>query len=701
MSESETEIIVRHKTASDGSLLIIPDIYKDVDVATLNFENQKVSSQLVETVKLFISQMGLADEQNIISIAQLSDATELKLTTLQARIRTLRKKGFLTSVPFKFSDGSFKPKILCEVLSIEILHESYSPEESKSDKKIVDNRWQTKALLKKHGINPLPDVKKNLPPVVRHKGNNLIDQLVGTEIRKNRSIKREEITQPAANSRRKFFIKVVDGNEVVTKTVSTTVRSYSNIMDPFDLQVLYAVYSLIYNYHNYYLVEKGLDIAELKNLTPINVDHIIDFLGKARGGPNRAIIRNSLYAIADTCYDLLGMKKFELYDGTLDSYAIEEYRNFEKFWPLGHLEEDINNPDEVKLNSDTMLYMIQLPSHVFKKLMTEQYLFAFPQKALEVSAIIFMLYLRFRVLCQDDKYDAFLASICKSLSTNGELDQFKRDIRTGLNQINNKASLIADDHLSCKYFKEIDTYKFNLWGYHGTISFREDFLSVTCDKDEMIKCCNSDPNGDDSAPTIINEISYLIPENVNKKVQRSISSIISRRLKKYSINYEILGYPLEFTKYVSDDDKAQIIELLSRYYSINSLALELQINEDFEKLMGLKIRDIELSREQFLELISLTDIDLFDINEVDLINRIQRKVSIHNDIYSLVIEGAEATDNLCESLKDIESQIRKSPHKLPEFQEVLDLIREQQSQVIHDSEVFSNDRVIEGEFVRK
>ncbi|MCL9783713.1 DUF3346 domain-containing protein [Vibrio sp. S4M6] len=655
-------MIIKNRTAGGGSLILLPqDIPANIDLT-----HYKLSKSARQTVNSLLASSALADDQGLVSVQEFAAQSGEILHTVRNRLRTLRSKGLLQSVPFQFSDGSSLPRITCDVLLIES-HEDYlsrtvdhTDDSSKTHKiattinnNLTTQREKNRNMLAEKGFNLPKFSKGNTPAVLRHLGNNPVEQLINTS---NRKKGRSAITNKVADAEqaREIFVKASTG----TKKIITRVRSFMNIMDGEDLQVLYATYALVYNYHRNELEKHRKNGTSPKNLTPIHIDQIIDMIGRSRGGPNRMHVRDCLQAIIDTEYDLHGLAEVELDDITLHGYARHSFRNFSYLTPLTETEPEID-PDtgRVVFGLDATIYLVSLPNNVFDLIMKEDQLFAFPEKSLAVPAILFTLYLRFRALCHHGDLTETLKNMYRQMSGGKtDLGSFKKALKSAFRSLDKKK--LNDPHLRHEYVDELNEIHFNLWGYRGRISFKEEYLKVTCHVEEMLKCCKATSENSPIVNNIMSEL-YQV-EHLNKRISRQMSSVVSRRFKKFSVIYGKKQNTIELCKYVSKEEKEFVVDRLCSEYQLNSMAVEVQIDSDIDAIQGLVINNSELSKEHFDFLLESIGINPNTLEVLDLIQRINRRTSLHTEIHRVVFDRAEASMKLIRTLKEIEEDLQSA-----------------------------------------
>lgn len=665
------KMILDNRTVTDGSLLLIPkDCPENPDL-----EHYLLTTKQKETILNIISVAHLSDYNNIISIKEIAAALGLKDQTFRNRLRSIREKnnGLLNTLPFGFSDGSYHPKVHLEKLSILskedfFLRNPSNPATSSAEKVVVrsnsnallDRNRTNKANLQKHGMS-LPNVNANLP-VVRHMGNSPIEQLVNDKVR--RKGKYADPNRPADKEQGKeFTIRTRDGRN---KKILTRISSRRDILDPEDLQVLYAVYSLIYAYHRD-KIKHHIKAGTLpKNLTPVSISHIVKMIGRGKGGGNFDFVRDCLQAIKDTSYDFLGLADIELDDYRLLGYAEMTYKNFTQCIPLTDKGPEIDKEtDKIVFGKDATVYVIELPDHIFKQLITETTLFSFPKNGLAVPAILFSIYLKFRSLVKGNEKKSFtLRQISRQMNGHKDnVDRLIKSIKAASGALLRKK--LQDDHFLFNFDKVLNEVSFNLWGYHGVISFKEEFLTVTCHEDEMLHCCGASP--DMNSPLIVNEVAELYhTENFNKMISKKMASVVPRRFKKFSIIYGEGHNTFELHKYIDTETIDALITRLAVTYGCNDAGVAVQVETDIKSIEYFTLFDKELDSDTFENLLNKFNLSIATTPYlIDLILRLNRRYSIHEELFNVAFNGIEPTMKLQRTIYDINELLKKSYYSNP------------------------------------
>lgn len=648
---SDTAPLTLNRSASGGTVLYFPEFVADnEELRNSSFLTYKEK----ETLAILIEVQNHLDEQNTISVNEIAELHNFVPQTFRGRLRNFRTKGLLKKIDFSFADGSYRAKVVCETLDLTPLIIGINGKSKPENKPPINKpRWNIKAALEKEGHGMLPKVtKENLPMAVRHMGNNPIEQLINQNIRKKgRGADKDKV--PDREEVRFFYVKGVDRSE----KIPARIKSYNNIMDPEDLQVLYCCYSLIYHFHKDKLEKHFMEGTLPRNLTPVHINHIIDLLGRWRSGPNRAYVRDCLQAIADTAYDLHRLGEVEFEDGSLSGYAQETFRNFESFSPLSDKAPEVDKKTgRILFGEGATIFLIKLPQGIFERLMQQDTLFAFPQNALAANAFLFTLYLRFRALCKDKGYDDRISDLHKKLAPKQSLKSFKKTIRTAFKEM----PKVKDNFLWAKYDDIEDIYHFNIWGYHGRLSFKENYMSVTCHESEMLTCCNAEPEL--NAPVVNNELSTLYyNQRLEKSIARQLGASLDRRFLKFSVTYAsgAFGAPSEILihKYTTEQAFDDAVEAISETHFVDHLAIEIQIKADMENISGLEIAGRELEESEFYYLLKKLHLDLDHRQIIGFIQRIHRKKKLHNDLFEVTFNGVEPSLSLLKQIATIKQRI--------------------------------------------
>lgn len=595
-------IVITTRSASDGSFILLDkehDFYFEV-VNALYRNKRFFTNSAISTVEYIHTFSKKTPAQEILSVSSLAEHFGISMSSLTKRLKALRDLQVLNKIPVVFSDGSRHPKVACEVIRIDHLltHESLNPNLVNADEdteEIINQRWSDKRRLKEYGIKDLPTIdREKLPQVVSLQSHFLANQLAATEPRlrgKKAEILREK--RIYSQSSRKLKVRTEDG---ITKTFVAEIRSYTGIMDPSDLQVLYAVYTLIRHYHKIFTSKFKSDSI----LTPVHVNHIVALLGKSRCGPNTAYIRDSLQAIEDTEYNLMALEKsrFEFADGFYDAYGSAKFKHFDKCIPLSENCVKVEEDGRVKL-SEATIYLIAIPEFLFNRLMGDETLFVFPQESLKLHPLLFSLYLRLRITTRNNKFSERLSTTHKAITTEQQMSNFKIMLRRSLGSLEKSKS----PHLNAKLIGN-DLYEFNLFGYHGKVSFLDEYLSGFCDLDEMLACCDAERRegyrGTCDTPTIHNELSLNFQAYFERVSARHITTIARSKNMFYMMKYWVqnCSHPILVSKFYSLDAIEEIVDWMTSVSEAShekSLLLDRIVN-DLDSLNGLSIwRNGELS----------------------------------------------------------------------------------------------------------
>ncbi|WP_435000118.1 winged helix-turn-helix domain-containing protein (plasmid) [Vibrio scophthalmi] len=641
-------LIIDTRTASDGSFILFDNEvnYYLETFPELVAKNQRFTNAPLKTIEEIVKVFQQNPTTVHLSLSEIAHILQISMTTLSKRLKPLRKSGVITSIPFKFSDGSFHPKVTCEIVRFDHLNDSecnieqVETNRTSNNKTIINDRKKDKQRLSVLGMNDVPTITKNkLPQVVSLQSNFLPNQLAATAPRprgaKALALQEKKIFSEAS---RKLRIRNADGE---TMNVIAHIRSYSGIVDPSDLQVLYAIYSLTYHYHKN---KSGNDGGKYERLTPINVHHIVALIGRVRSGPNTDYVRDCIQALEDTEYNLASLHSVDLVldDVFKATYARDKFKNFDKCIPLTDDAPSIDDNGNAKLAKATY-YLISLPENLFHRLMTDPTLFAFPQGSLSLHPILFSLYLRLRSTTFNNKFSERLHTTHKATSSTQSFFNFKTMLLTAVK------GLVRSEkpHVSASHLHD-ETYAFNLFGFHGEITFDLEFIEGVCDYDEMLACCEVDRRNDvyrkNDTPTIFNELSLNVIQPIKALSTRHITTIAKTQKSFYAMKYSVLNatFPILINKFYNQETIEEIVDWMidtSGVASERNIILE-RVMSDLASLSGLTInhsgKSILLTEDEVQKLVSyigvipiVTDMQKFMIS-------LSRRRSLHGPIMKLL-----------------------------------------------------------------
>lgn len=656
-ANNEQSIFVSHRSANQGSFLIFPDDPKSYSPdlphikKVLNAQKKPHAETLTAILTHGISAL---DSQNCIGYKELLDDIPVSLRTVRSHLSELRALNIIVPVPFEFADGTFHPKVKAETINLSldsltpVVIEEIGPEDLKPQTtSLVEKRWQRKKALVQHDVEPMDkriDSKK-LPHVVRPRGEFIVDQLVSHKPRPRGPLarKKSEELQQYDEQSRTFTINTPAG----PKNFLAQIRSYTSVMDAKDLQVQFAVYSMIYNYHSYFSSRNG---TVPRNLTPVYVDDIVLMIGRKLGGKNRDYVRDCIQVIEDNEFNLLSLEEMniQLDDTLIRGFAHEKYKNFKSCTPIS-LSPPTRDPEtgRVKLASDAMVYLIALPDLIFENLVQNETVFAFPPESLSMRVLMFALYLRFRALVRDHPFSEGLKNLKNKLQYDDTIKKPKGSkldtYQEFLKDLHSEFSYIAKNqqpHLWAKI--EENSIRFNIFGYHGEVDFKKQKYFVSCHLDEMLRCCkvvNQNAKAIvESAPVIYNGMSALFPERIHKRLNIAINKIITSESLMFNMKYstdskfgEVLVH-----KYASSDEIKKAAKELA-FMSEASFDVDVlyqKIERDLDGLVGLKLGRHLVTKDDWNRLIADDYLMMYanDLDPIDLLQRINRTRSIHRDL---------------------------------------------------------------------
>lgn len=660
----ENSMFVSDRTAKMGGFLILDD-----ELNSYSLDNPVVQETLAtlkkpyrETVTAILQNaLNALDPQCSIGYNELPDLTAIPLRRLNVHIRELREVGVIVSVPFKFSDGTFHPKVKAERLNL--TSGANSPAivtEEKAGTRLVSKRWYREQALQERSIQPMDKRvdSSNLPHVVRPRGEFIVDQLVSPNSRPRgplARIKSEQMQQYEEQSR-SFVVNTDDG----PKSFLAQIRSFSNVMDASDLQVQYAIYSLIFNYHSYFSQKNG---TKPTNLTPVYVDDIVLMIGRKLGGKNRNYVRDCIQIIEDTEFNLLSLERMniKLTESQLSGFARDKYKNFKTCIPVTETPPKRDpKTDRVVLAKDAMVYLIALPDQIFENLIQNETVFAFPPESLSMPALMFAMYLRFRALVRNHRHSESLRGLKQKLqytvpptgkgAKQDDFVVFKNALRNELERISKK----PQDHLYAKF--EGNRVLFNSFGYHGEIDFDTDQYFVVCHQQEMLACCRLDvnPNSraiEESAPVVYNGMSAMYPDRIHKRLNIAINKIVTSEQFMFHMRYTSEQYRGEVIvhKYASQNETlaaARELSLMGKT-AFDIHVLEQKIERDLDLLVGLKLGKYSVTKNDMNHLWEHEKLMAYveDIDVIKLLQKVNRTRRIHSDL-KVFFEGEAMSASL-------------------------------------------------------
>ncbi|MFA0393460.1 replication initiator protein RctB domain-containing protein [Vibrio sp. 10N.222.54.A1] len=598
---------------------------------------------LRETLESILDNQCNIDSENSISVSQIADCLGLSSATMNSRIRTLQNLNILSEVPFCFvrptGEQIAKRRIKCLVInSLATLavgtQKSITTHEKMSQ--LAKKKHRVKKTYEELSLHDRPTIPKNMPSALRHTESFVIEQLATSN---------NELRQKIAKS---FYVTTAEGK---THQLVAQIQSFSRILNSNDLQVLFACYTLIYLYHKKTIPLHLSENSKPVNLSPIHIDDILRVQQKSLGGESRKQVRDSLMAIKDTEYDLFGLVNITIGDESVSKYADRRYRNFTQCRSISDYKAEVKG-DEVIFATNAMIYLIELPTHIFESLLYSKTLFVFPPSSLTVSSVLFMIYLRFRSLCRTT-LSGSLQNLNAQISPSQRLGDFKRTLLTSMKKLNrlNKKYLYSD------YCAENQKITFNLWGYHGVISLKDNSLVVTANQKEVIEACNLDFDQQKS-PTRKNDVYYdLLPFlQVEKAIPRNLQKIVKVHKSKYALEYQLPSSDIviTLTAYDSPYEVNIAIDELGSAYNIETVLIEEKVKQDMETISRLTLNDYEVTLEDFstIKLISNSP----RLSGIGFIRAFLRKKTLREELHSILANELDASNEFCNYVRSFQPE---------------------------------------------
>ncbi|KLV03561.1 hypothetical protein ABT56_19225 [Photobacterium aquae] len=634
----------KNRDATNGSFFYFEGQQIDLEVL------EKLSDQsksVKPTLSAILAAVELKDDESTVSTSTIAEKMGITIKALNDRLRQLRKLNFIVELPFVFTgEKTFKRRTMCfavqfEQESIDNVNSDIEKKKTEIKKLAVKREFMRKAQ-KEIQLGDRPDVSNKLPCIVRHSNSFPIEQL---------AINGKD---PRTKMAKKFYVTSEDGE---TKTVLARIQSHSRILDSDDLQVLFATYTLIRLYHEKESETHFLNGTTPNKLTPVYVDDILLVQQRALGGKSRRLVRESFKAIRDTEYDMYGLTNIKTKDGNLSFYGERRFRNFSECIPLSEYAPEISKDySDVIFGDDSMIYLIELPDHIFESLMYNKTLFAFPTNSLSAPSLIFLLYLRFRSKCNNsDKYDDSLKNLNKVIAPSKRLGDFKRSLITSMKRL----SKIDDPYLFSRIDTETNEITFNLWGYHGKISTKENYLTIKCHQKEVVAACGLDTSKQ-NAPTKYNDLySNFAPlMQIDKILPKNIERIIKKDVTKYTVTYKHpstgnTSAPL--TVYSDSSEINDAVDFLCKSYGFEIALVEPKIREDIEKLSHFTVKGHSVTKDEYLTIKYICDASGLDGN--GFIRAFFRKTSLHDELHTLIlgeVDDLEPSEIFCKHVRSFQ-----------------------------------------------
>lgn len=608
------------------------------------FEQLSAQSKTVKpTIQAINDAQTFADTEHTVSTSVIAEILKITMKALNDRIRLLRKLDLLTEIPFIFiGKHPAKRRVLCFSIIID------TPLVNKANTMISEATVDMNALSKKREnsrrtykaleLSQRPNVSQPPSHVIRQSDTFLIEQL---------AVNGKDPRNPLAKT---FYVMAEDGK---SHPVIAKIQSFSRILDSDDLQVLFATYTLIYLYHEKAISDHMISRSKPRNLTPVYVDDILRIQQRALGGESRRSTRESLRAIRDTEYDLYGLTNIRTNNDIVANYAERRFRNFTQCSALSeHAPEVTPDGENVVFGENAMIYLIELPDHIFKSLLYNKTLFVFPTASLSVPSIIFMLYLRLRSKCRSD-YDELLKNLNHAIAPSRRYSDFKKSLVAAMKKLNK----FKDPYLFAHYRDDENDVVFNLWGYHGRLSLKENYLTVKANQKEIIEACGLDFSTQ-ASPTKRNDIylNFLPLIKVDKVLPKNLQRIIQRDMTKYTVQYQNPKNKNEthiITAYSNTLNISQAVEMLSEAYGLDIALIEEKVKQDIEAISKFIVNDHKISYDDYVTLKLVTNAP--NLSGEDFIRAFFRRRTMFDELHSIVALDAVPSKEFCEHVRSYQS----------------------------------------------
>lgn len=647
---------------SEGSFWVYQD---DFDLSINDFINANAfQSSQIELLKCILECADLADSENTVSFSAISERMSLDNRSFVRRITYLIKRDLFVSHDFQYGNSALNGKrkrLMCVSFAdkktltarLELARDS----KQKKAKKNINLRYSIDNAFKELGFHHRPDSKNTQISTPQSPILNLIEQSV-VHVKDNKQFHTTAVRIPTNPKMIDFsgtepsILNAIHSNHSdrgisQPKSVKAELQIASGfrITNISDLQVLYCLYSLTYEYHMHssrHFIDQGILPP---NKTPIFSNDVIQMRHNSTGQVYRQNFHESITAMTFTTYNLLNIPSL-LVDGVSlrSGYTSEQYRIFKqcRTWEdassnWSPLMKDVNPPlsDNFK-TKNTSFYIIEWPDDVFEAIINDKTSFAFPKKCVMVSELLFLLYLRFRIKTkgQRSNYSETFVQLAHSVSQDIRLDNFTESLDNHLSKLNgyNDPNLSSDKKGDILYFK--------IWGYFGFFDFSEKYLSVQVDDELMLECCGIDPHSlnvagnKQKAPTRINETSqsYL---QVHRQLASKIRKKINIKTSLYSHSFESNGELYEINHYMTKRDKDEIISVLKNGLQLGETTIIQFLNLELSNIQALSIKHRVITIEDFLKIKSALlsfEAKFRRVSNSAFIVKLSRRTSFHGEL---------------------------------------------------------------------
>lgn len=643
---------IRNRTANNGSFIFFGD--RHIDPSFLEHLSKTVNSVKLTLEAIYASKDSM-DSDLTVSISFIAQMLGLSPKAMRDRIRMLKKLELICDVPFAFigenGEQKAKRRVLCYRISatadsIDTANKELA-QKTPNMTALVNKRYSNQRAYKALELSERPDVKDRLLNVIRQSDMFLMEQLALSG------------KDPRVKIAKTFYVATAEGK---SQSVVAQIQSFSRILNSDDLQVLFACYTLIYLYHEKAMPQYLITHTKPKNLTPIYIDDILRVQQKAKGGESRKAVRESLMAIRDTEYDLYGLTDIRVNNEIVAKYAEKRYRNFTQCSALSDYAPEVAEGGEyVVFGENAMIYLVELPEHIFNALLYNKKTFVFPTSSLSVPSVIFMIYLRLRSLCRT-KYDDTLRNISNIVSPTRRFGDFKKTLLSAMKKLNK----FNDPYLFANHRAEEKDIVFNLWGYHGRICLKENFMTVTAHPKEIIEACGLDYRKQ-SSPTKRNDIyfNYLPLLQVDRVLPKNLQRIIQAEITKYTVQYSLANrneVSQTLTAYSTNLEINTVIDVLSGIYNLEVSLIEDKVRQDIDHLSELSVLDYNITREDYVTLKMIVNAP--NLTGEGFIKAFMRKKSMFDELHAVTALDAEPSAAFCEHVRSFQQFVSNYTHGL-------------------------------------
>lgn len=636
------QLITTELPYESGNFIKLPEKKFDIDRfvttkkeeevnLTKNIRSIKVAKSQKETLVAIHQAYEYCNSDLHVSLVDIGAHLGLTKNAVYKRMISLVNINLFNAEDFRYKDPSIKKasKSRCYVFANQDDPSSITPKEptkSRGGKSNLAKRHDTYPGLETSGLEK-PSCIDDSTPIITPRKFQPFEQV----LRPKKPNREKGVTQQAQSYRAEFWYRDVS-KELVKGEVE--VSSSSLIMDQEDLIIVFAVYSLVHNYHASKLDIHFQNQTLPRNDTPISVAQIAQLIGRREdSGVTRTLIRDSLDAIYDTNFNFAQLTNAISVDPETKYLFSERYRVFQKLTPLLKASEMVDGESPHDALRRANMFLVSLPDEIFESILKKESLFAFPRKILTLQPFFFRLYLRLRNRVKPNKSEfSYNENIQRTLYKSFVPDKsifyhaFKRQIRQHLNRFFQGQYVKKYSFIESAHNEKDDIYTINLFGYNCRFDMQNDELYVTGFRDEVTRFAVGEES---DAPTIFNPTSALYKDEIDREIKKSLSSELKIAHKKYHILFKSIDHTL--CSFSTHNQIASICNILSEVIGTKAVLINSVIDMELGKIDAFVIGERELSKDDVEWLLSLAspNLSLDDINVAEFVYNIYRKRSYH------------------------------------------------------------------------